>query len=241
MKIITTAVIKGGTGKTTTAAALAQAAAAEGKRVLIIDLDAQGNLSYTVGADPNGAGSYELLHGASAADVIQHTAQEIDAITASPNLATEKTTPGSAKRLQEAIKPLKRKYDYIFIDTPPTMNELTFNALQASTGLIIPLETDSNSLQGLYRIIEIAQQIKESNPQLKVLGVILTSYDNRPKLHRYLREVIKEKAQEMGAPYLMEIRSGVVIREAQALQQSIYKYAPKSKPAQDYKKLFEMI
>lgn len=241
MKIITTAVIKGGTGKTTTAAALAQAAAQEGKRVLVIDLDPQANLSFFIGADQNAPGSYQLLHGADATQLIQETDQGIQAIAASPDLATEKTTPGSAKRLQEAIEPLKKRFDICFIDTPPQMGELTFNALQASTGLIIPLETDNSSLQGLYQITDIAHQMQRSNPALSIIGVILTRYDARPKLNRYLQEVIAERGQEIGAPFLMGIRAGIAIREAQAMQQSLYKYAPRSKPAQDYKKLYEMI
>ena len=143
MQILTTAVIKGGTGKTTTAAALAQAAAAAGKKVLAIDLDPQANFTFFIGADQNTPGSYQLLHGAEPGQLIQQTEQGIAAIAASPDLATERTTPASAKRLQQAIEPLKGKFDLIIIDTPPQMGELTFNALQAATGLIIPLETDS--------------------------------------------------------------------------------------------------
>ena len=220
MQIITTAVIKGGTGKTTTAAALAQAAAAAGKKVLAIDLDPQANLSFFIGADQNAPGSYQLLHGAGAAQLIQATEQGIQAIAASPDLATEKTTPASAKRLQEAIEPIKKDFDLIVIDTPPQMGELTFNALQASTGLIIPLETDNSSLQGLYQITDIAHQMQHSNPALSIIGVILARYDARPKLNRYLQEVIAERGQEIGAPFLMGIRPGIAIREAQAMPES---------------------
>lgn len=241
MQIITAAVIKGGTGKTTTTAALAQAARKSGKRVLCIDLDPQSNLSFFIGADQNQPGAYQLLHDVSAGQLIQRTAQDIDAIAGSPDLATEKTTAGSARRLKNAIEPLKKKYDFIFIDTPPQMGELTFNALQASTELIIPLETDNSSLQGLYQITDIAHQLQQSNSRLKIKGVILTRYDGRPKLNRYLQEVIAEKGQEIGAPYLMGIRPGIAIREAQAMQQSLFDYAPKSNPAEDYKKLYEMI
>lgn len=241
MQILTTAVIKGGTGKTTTAAALAQAARAAGKKVLAIDLDPQANLTFFLGADQNAGGSYDLLHGADPGEVIQHTAQGIDVIPASPDLATERTAPASAKRLEEAIKPLRRRYNLIVIDTPPQMGELTFNALQAATGLIIPLETDNSSLQGLYQITDIAHQMQRSNPKLIIKGVILTRYDQRPKLNRYLQEVIANAGKEIGAPYLMGIRPGIAIREAQAMQRSIYEYAPKSKPAQDYKTLYERI
>ncbi len=241
MQIITTAVIKGGTGKTTTAAALAQAAAAAGRKVLAIDLDPQANLSLFIGADQNKGGSYELLRGEDPAQLIQQTAQGIAAISASPNLAAEKTTPGSATRLQEALKPIKESFDYIFIDTPPQIGELTFNALQASTGLLIPLETDNSSLQGLYQITDIAHQMQKRNKDLQIIGVILTRYDSRPKLNRYLQTVIAEKGQEIGAPFLLGIRPGIAIREAQAMRQSLFEYAPKSNPAADYKTLFEML
>lgn len=239
--ILTTAVIKGGTGKTTTAAALAQAAAADGKRVLAIDLDPQANLTFILGADPDTQGSYQLLYGADPEQLIQKTAQGIDTIAANPDLATEKTTPGSAKRLRRSLAPIRNDYDFIVIDTPPQMGELTYNALYAATGLIIPLETDNSSLQGLYQIADIAHQMKRSNPDLKILGVILTRYDARPKLNRYLRDIISERGQEVGTPLLMGIRPGIAIREAQAMQQSLYDYAPRSKPAQDYKTLYEMI
>lgn len=241
MQIITTAVIKGGTGKTTTAAALAQAAAADKKKVLVVDLDPQANLSLFIGADQNKPGAYQMLHGADPGDVIQETEQGIDAIAASPDLATEKTSPASAKRLQDALEPIRGQYDLVFIDTPPQMGELTFNALQASTGLIIPLETDNSSLQGLYQITDIAHQMQKSNKALAIIGTILTRYDSRTKLNRYLQEVISNKGQEIGAPFIMGIRPGIAIREAQVLQQSLFEYAPKSKPAMDYKELYKII
>jgi chromosome partitioning protein len=241
MQIITLAIIKGGTGKSTTAAALAQAAKSARKKVLVIDLDPQGNLSFFTGADPNQQGSYQLLHGAAPLPLVQTTEQGIDVISGSPDLAAEKTTAGSINRLRDAIEPLKKRYDFIFIDTPPQMGELTFNALQASTGLIIPLETDNSSLQGLYQITDIAHELQKTNRKLKIKGVILTRYDNRPKLNRFIKDTITDKGKETGAPFLMAIRAGVAIREAQSLQQSLFDYAPNSKPAQDYKKLFSMI
>lgn len=241
MQIITTAVIKGGTGKTTTAAALAQAAAAAGRKVLAIDIDPQANLTYVLGANQNAQGSFHALNGARAQDVIQSTAQGIDVIPASPDLATVKTFPASAKRLQSVLKPLEQGYDVVFIDTPPTMGELTFNALQASTGLLIPLEADINSLQGLYQIADIAHQIQRSNPRLEILGAILTRFDNRAKINRHIHEAIMEAGQESGVPFLAAIRSGVAVREAQAMRQSLFEYAPTSKPAKDYRELYSKI
>ena len=121
------------------------------------------------------------------------------------------------------------------------MGELTFNALQAATGLLIPLETDNSSLQGLYQITDIAHQMQSSNPDLDIIGVVLTRYDARPKINRYLQQVIAERGEEIGAPFLMGIRPGIAIREAQAMQQSLFEYAPTSKPARDYKELYDKI
>lgn len=241
MQIITTATNKGGTGKTTTAAALAQAAAADGKKVLAVDLDPQGNLSFVLAADANRPGSFHLLNGAPVLDVIQRTPQGLDVIAASPDLIAEKTKPNSAERLAKALEPLKGKYSYVFVDTPPTLGELTFNALRASTGLIVPLEADTNSLQGLYMVLDLARQMKAHNPKLKVLGTVLTRYDNRPNLNKYLKGVIEEQGKEAGAPLLGTIRPGVAIKEAQALQRSLFEYAPKSNPAADYEALYKTI
>lgn len=241
MRIITTAIIKGGTGKTTTAAALAQAAASAGLHVLAIDLDPQANLSLFIGADQNRPGAYQLLHGADVRDVLQDTTQRITAIAASPNLATERTGPASAKRLQRALEPVMSAFDFAVIDTPPQMGELTYNALQAATGLVIPLETDSSSLQGLYQIVDIAHQMQRSNPALQIRGTVVTRYDARPNINRYMMDTITQRGQEIGAPVLSAIRPGIAVREAQALQQSLFDYAPKSRPAQDYRALFDKI
>lgn len=239
MKIITTAAIKGGTGKTTTAAAIAQAAAEDGKKVLCIDMDPQGNLTEFTGAQMDHSGAYELLSGSDAKECIQSTEQGIDVIAGRSDLQNIKTTPGSASRLSDAIKPLKRHYDLIIIDSPPQMSELTFNALMAANGLIIPLEADRSSLQGLYQIIDIADQIREHNKKLKIIGCILTRYDSRSKINRYIHDAIADAGAENGAPLIAEIRPGIAIREAQAMQQSIYKYASKCNPAKDYQLLYK--
>lgn len=241
MQIITTAIIKGGTGKTATAAALAQAGAADGKKVLAVDLDPQANLTISLAADPNAPGAVQLLKGKPAREVMQYTEQKITVISAHRDLSNEITAPGSANRLRKALKPLENDFDLCIIDTPPTLGELVYNALNATQGLLIPLETDANSLQGLYQIIDIAQQIRQSNPKLTILGVVLTRFDARPKINNYLRDVIAENGKEAGAPLLAVIRSSVAVREAVALQQSLFDYAPKSKPATDYMQLYRLI
>lgn len=240
MQIVTIANQKGGSGKTATAAALAQAAAHDGKKVLAIDLDPQGNLSFTLGAEMNRKTSLDLLEGEPARHIIQHCGG-LDVIPASWNNQTIRSGAGSAKRLQKALLPLKARYDLIVIDTPPTGGELQYNALQASTGLIIPLQADIFGLQGLYQIADTAEQIKASNPALSVLGVVFTRHNPRSTIARQMQEAIENAAKEMGVPVLGAIREGVAIREAQALQTDLFDYAPKAKPAQDYKQLYETI
>ena len=239
--IYTIATQKGGTGKTTTAAALAQAAAYKGRRALAIDLDPQGNLTFALGADATQPGSYDLLHGAAAADVIQTTAQNIDVIAASPDLQTEKTAAGSARRLQDAIEPLRRKYSIIVIDTPATAGELQYNALQAADRLIIPLQADAYNAQSLYQITGVAEQIKQSNPRLKIAGVIMTQYDGRTTITRQLRDILEATATLLHIPFLGIVRKAIAVQEAAALQRSLFEYAPKSNPAADYMQIYNRI
>ncbi len=241
MQIIATAIIKGGTGKTTTAAAIAQAARADGRRVLCVDLDPQGDLTYAIGADGNRPGAYAFIAEEAGAAAVQHTAQGIDAIAGAPDLATLRTGTGSAQRLRAALGAFRGRYDLIIIDTPPQLGELTYNALQAATGLIMPVECDSAAINGLYQIAGTAEQIRRYNAGLTLTGVIITRYDPRPKINRQYKEMIAAAAQRIAAPYLGEIRAGIAAREAAALQLSLYEYAPKSKPAQDYKRIYDQI
>lgn len=239
--IYTIATQKGGTGKTTTAAALAQAAAYKGKSCLAIDLDPQANLTYCLAADETQPGSYDLLHGAAASQVTQTTAQSIDVISASPDLQTETSSRGSARRLQKALALLKDQYDVIIIDTPATAGELQYNALQAADRLIIPLEADAYNLQSLAQITDAAAQISDSNPDLQIAGVLLTQYDPRPVINRQLREMLQENAAAQGIPFLGTVRKAVAVKEAAALQVSLFDYAPKCKPAADYMNIYEQL
>lgn len=239
--VVTIANQKGGTGKSTTAAALAQAADYRGKHCLAIDLDPQGNLSFFLAADTARAGAFEMLEGKPARETIQPTEWGIDTIAASWNLQTISSGRGSARRLKSALEPIAAQYDLIVIDTPPTAGELQYNALMASDNLIIPLQADIVGLQGLYQMADTARQIQQSNPALTITGYILTRHGGRSTLARQLTETIKDRAQEMGIPFLMAIREAVAIREAQTLQRSLYDYAPGSKPAADYLQLLSIV
>lgn len=241
MQIIAIISIKGGSGKTSTAAALTQAAASSGYKVLLIDADPQGNAGFFLAAT-RGPGTLALLEGGNAAELIQTTRQGVDVITAERDLATVKTDSASGRRLLRSLKRIRDAYDYIFIDTPSFTCDLHTNALQAATGAIIPLEADLNNLDGFYKAVEIIRQMqKGANPALKICGAVLTRYDGRPKLNRFLRDQVRLRVEEAGVRYLDEIRQSITLKEAQSFQQSLFEYAPRSQPAADYMALFQKI
>ena len=240
MEVLAIAIQRGGTAKTTTAAALTQAAAVNGRRVLAIDLDPQGNFSFSMAADMTRRNSFDLIMGKAAAD-IQRTPCGAYMIPASWNLSTVTTARGSANRLRLAIEPLKSRFDLIIIDTPPTAGELQYNALQAATGLIIPLQADIFGLQGLYQIADTAAQFQKSNQALSITGIVITKHNARSTLARQMQQNIIDAAAAMDIPYLGAIREGVAVREAQTMQQSLFEYAPNSKPAADYMNLYHTI
>lgn len=239
MQIITCAVIKGGTGKTATCASIAQCAAVDGKRVLIVDLDPQGTITTNHGASRTERGAAELLQGAPIEDTIQHTALNIDIIAGAPKLAACEVK--DIYKLSKALEAVKKQYDLIVIDTPPYFCGLTYQALQAATGLIIPLYADPGSMQGQEYILELAKKIKTTNSKLKVLGSIITRYDNRPKINRFMREQIEKQGKAYKCPLLGEISQGVAYQEAAALKRNLFVYAPKSKPAQEYRAIYNKI
>lgn len=247
MRIISVANQKGGTAKTSTAHALATGAAYKGKRSLAIDFDPQGNLSFIMGADASRAGAYELMkQQAKAAQIVQYTSQG-DIIPASLNLAAADIEfsgkPGRDFFLQAALEPLQDAYDVVVIDTPPTLGTLLVNALTASDEVIIPMNADILSLQGLYQLAETINQVKSfCNKGLKVTGILLTRYSGRTVLARDIKETIEAKCAELGIPLLNTvIRDGVAVREAQTTQESLFAYAPNSNPAKDYLRLFDEI
>lgn len=241
MKVYAIVNQKGGTAKSTTAAILAQAAASKGKKVLCIDLDPQTNLSLALGADTSQKGSYEVITGTATADEATQNNGNIDIIAASWNLASLKTTSGSATRLQDALKTSKKKYDLVFIDTPPTIGEQQYNALMAATAVIIPLEADIYNLQSLYQLANTIKQFQQSNKALKNSYFILTKFDNRSTLTRQMQQTITVKANALDIKFLGCVRTAIAVKEAATLQQSIYEYAPKSKPAQDYLEILEQL
>lgn len=233
---------KGGVAKTATAQAIATGAAKIGRRSLAIDLDPQGNLSFSMGGNSADMGLYELMTGAATpGQIIQHTAQG-DLITASSSLALPFTGKDPGKLLTKALRPIKSKYDVITIDCPPALNILLANALIAADVVIIPLTADMFALQGLYQLKQSIQDAQKVNPALKIGGVVFTRHNTRTILARDLTDVITDKCRKLDIPvYKTVIREGVAVREAQTQRESIFNYAPRSNPAKDYKQLIKEI
>lgn len=233
---------KGGVGKTATAQAIATGATKAGRRSLAIDLDPQGNLSYSMGGNIADVGVYELMTGAATLDqAIQHTAQG-DIMTASNDLARPFTGKDPGMILAEALKPIKRKYAVITIDCPPALNILLVNALHVADLVVIPITADMYALQGLYQLKQSIQEAQKKNPGLKIGGVVFTRHNTRTILARDLTDVITDKCRELDIPvYKTTIREGVAIREAQTQRETIFTYAPKSKPAKDYMQFIKEI
>jgi chromosome partitioning protein len=232
---------KGGVGKSTTAEALAEGLFIKGHKTLLIDLDAQGSISLSAKADISKPSAYELLmdNKITAQEVTQHRTHRADIIPAGRNLIKldiELTVKSREYRLKEKITPLISKYNYIIIDTPPALGILTINSLTAANSLIIPAQADLYSLQGIGQLYDTIGTITAyTNPELKLNGILLTRHNARNILSRDMADTAKSTASEIGTfVYKTVIRECIAIREAQASQQTIYEYAPKSNASQDY-------
>lgn len=236
---------KGGVAKSTTAQAIGQGISLfYKKKVLFIDLDAQANLSYSLGAR-QGNTILEVMTGAEAETAIQHTPLG-DIIPASPNLSGADmlfTSTGKEYKLKEALEPIKGMYDYIVIDTPPALGILTINALTACTGIIIPAQADIFSLQGISQLSNTITAVKTyCNNDLTLKGIALTRYSKRAVLSRDVAELIEATAKKLETKvYKTPIRECIAIKEAQARKQSIFEYAPKSNGSKDYKDLIKEV
>ena len=246
-KIITVINQKGGVGKTTTAHALgAWLQNKQNKKVLFIDLDQQGNLTYATNASHSENNALGLLINAKLdKQAIQTTPTNYQIIPSSPMLANVEsmlTMTGREYRLKEALSGLQG-YDYIVMDTPPSLNILTINALTASNFALIPAQADIFSVQGITQLGQTIDAVKRyTNKNLQVLGIILTRYSNRNILSRDLQQVIEDTAKSIHTKtYTQNIREAIAIKEAQALRQDIFSYDAKGNATQDYGNLFQEI
>jgi chromosome partitioning protein len=245
--VVTVSNQKGGVGKTTTVCNLAAGLKEKGFRVLAVDLDPQGNLGFSVGADmETDASIYHVLKGdVSAKDAIQET-QTADIIVSSILLSAielEFTSTGREYLLKEALASVSGEYDYILLDTPPTLGILTVNAFTASDAVIVPMLSDIFSLQGIAQLYETVERVKKyCNPNLKVSGILLTNYNPRTNLSREIRGTVELVSRDLEVSLFETfIRKSVLVSEAQSVQRSVLVYAPENNAATDYRLFTEEI
>ena len=239
MKVISIVNRRGGVGKTATAHAIGAGLSHRGYKVLFIDLDSQSNLTFDTGATTSDKTSLELLQGtATATDAIQSTPIG-NIIPASQNLALADMLlqdTGKEYKLKEAIAPIKRKYDYIIIDTPPALGIITTNALTASDTVVIPAQAEIHSIQGIALLNEAITAVKKyTNPALKIAGIVITRYNGRAILSKDMKENLHRTAELLKTKvFSTPIRECIAVKEAQALRQDIFTYAPRSNATKDY-------
>ncbi len=242
---------KGGTGKTTTAAAIGAGLARRGKRVLFIDLDPQSNLSYSLPtAGEVTATAFEFLTDSNRPNAIyslddrtgiRRFAQIMPSsqkLAGADNIITQ---TGKEYRLKERLDSLTPLWDYIIIDTPPGLGILTINALTAADGVIIPCQADVFSIQATGQIAETIRTVKKyCNPGLTIEGILLTRFNARQILTRETAETLERAALHLGTRlFKARIRETLAIREAQAQQKNIFDYSPDGNGARDYNALIE--
>ena len=227
---------KGGVGKTTSAINIGAGLVELGKRVLLIDLDPQANLSLSLGIPRQKSTIYEALRGES--ELVPYTVKEnLDVITSTLDLSgAEMELINEAGReyiLRELLEVVEEDYDYVIIDCPPSLGLLTLNALTSSTYVYIPLQTEFLALQGLTKIKQIIDKVRfRLNKKLSIGGVIATMYDHRKVLNRDVVETIKKFfGKRVFETY---IRDNVALAEAPAQRKDIFAYNKRSSGAKDY-------
>jgi len=240
-RVISFANQKGGVAKTTTTLNLGVAFSEQGLKVLLIDLDPQGNLTMSQGLNPD---SIErsmfdvLVHRLPMQEVIHHA--EVDLAVSSIDLAGAElalsSMIGRERALEKALAEVKVNYDYVLIDTPPSLGLLTINALVASNGVIVPVQCEYLSLRGLVQLENTLSMIRENlNPNVEIEGILPTMYDSRTLHSREAVEILEENFGDL--VFDTKIRKTVRYAEAPVKGTSVLKYDPSGNAAEAYRDL----
>jgi len=232
---------KGGVAKTTTTLNLAVAFAESGHRVLCIDLDPQGNLTMSQGIDPDKVEKslYDVLvHDMPISEIIQK--REIDIAVASIDLAGAEiamsTKIGRERSLEKALKEVAGDYDFVCIDTPPSLGLLTINALTAANKVIVPVQCEYLSMRGLVQLQNTLKMIQENlNPDVRIEGILPTMLDSRTVHAKEAVEILEENFGDL--VFKSRIRKAIKFAEAPVKGSSVLKYDPQGNAASYYRDL----
>ncbi len=240
-KILAFANQKGGVGKTTSAVNVAAALGKKGKKVLLVDLDPQGNCTSGVGITKKSihASTYELLMGEATAEsaILQTEFDNLSIIPTTMALAAAEIELADmehrAERLKNALAPVVGNYDYIVVDCPPSLSQLTVNALTAANGLVIPMQCEFFALEGLSQLMMSVKRVRQLyNPSLEITGILLTMYNGRLILaNQVVAELKKYYAEKI---FKTPISRSVKLSEAPGFGKPICYYDPHGKGTQEY-------
>src|SRR5580765_1791582 len=240
-RVIAFANQKGGVAKTTTTLNLGVALAEQGLRVLLVDLDPQGNLTMSQGWNPDeiDRSMFDVLvHRLPITEIIR--TNELDVAVASIDLAGAElalsSMIGRERALEKALLPIREEYDWIMIDTPPSLGLLTINAFVAATGVIVPVQCEYLSLRGLVQLENTLAMIRENlNPTVEIEGILATMFDKRLLHSREAVEILKESFGPL--VFRTRIRKTVRYAEAPVKGSSVLKYDPNGDAARAYRDL----
>jgi chromosome partitioning protein len=239
---------KGGVGKTTTSINLSASLAEQGQRVLVVDMDPQGNTTSGLGVDKDNQENtvYELLLGEATVQkcIIKDIFENLSIIPSNINLAGAEieliNIEEKEYRLKKALEEVEKEYDFILIDCPPSLNMLTINSMCAGDTVLVPIQCEYYALEGLSQLIHTIDLVKERlNPELEIEGVVFTMYDARTNLSLQVVENVKSNLNQN--IYKSIIPRNVRLAEAPSYGMPITKYDKKSTGAEAYRMLAEEV